>query len=247
MIDAHNSKQILKSWQAELAAKARPEKIEILQSFFKTGKGQYGEGDVFIGVKVPDNRAVSRKFADAPFAVVGMMLESEVHEHRLAAALCLVRKYELAKKSEEQRAEVVTYYLDQSRRLNNWDLVDLSAPYIIGEELIAGRHHDTIRQLVKSDNLWQRRIAMVSTLRPVMRGKDTDLAIEMATTLLTDQHDLIRKAVGWILREVGKKDIELLRAFLSTHIKEMSSITLSYATEKMTPEERKKWRECRKS
>jgi 3-methyladenine DNA glycosylase AlkD len=141
----------------------------------------------------------------------------------------------------------VTYYLDQSRRLNNWDLVDLSAPYIIGEELIAGRHHDTIRRLVKSDNLWQRRIAMVSTLRPVMRGKDTDLAIEMATALLSDQHDLIRKAVGWILREVGKKDIELLRAFLGFHIKEMSSITSSYATEKMTPEERKKWRECRKS
>ena len=240
------SQNILKNWQAELCAVARPEKVEILQRFFKTGKGQYGEGDVFVGVTVPDNRAVARRFCDAPFVVVEQMLQHEVHEFRLSALLCLVRKYELAKKSPEARKEIVDFYLSQSARCNNWDLVDLSAPYILGVELIAGRHHDTIRCFVKSDNLWQRRIAMVSTLRPVTKVAQTDLAIEMATALLADQHDLIRKAVGWILREVGKKDIHLLRRFLDGHINGVSAITLSYATEKMTKEERLKWRLKRK-
>lgn len=231
---------MLEKWKQELASKARPEKVWILSRFFKTGEGEYGYGDRFIGVNVPDNRAVSKKYADAPFDTIAGMLADPVHEYRLAGFLALVARYRKAP------AETVNFYLANLHRANNWDLVDLSAPGILGEELRAGRLHDTARRMTHDSNLWIRRAAVVSTLRPVMKSHDTSLAIELCALLLTDRHDLMRKAVGWVLREVGKKDLPSMLAFLDIHIREISATTLSYAIEKLPPEIRADWRHRRK-
>ena len=230
---------LVQEWRDALALVARSEKVAILSRFFKTAPGEYGEGDVFIGVNVPDNRAVAMQFSDAPLAVVEQMLQSEIHEHRLSGFLCLVKKY-------RRQPDVITdFYFEHAECANNWDLVDLSAPKIVGEELRHGRCKDTIRMYAKSQCLWLRRIAIVSTLQPVTKDACFDDALPIAKVLLRDNESLIQKAVGWILREIGKKDIDTLREFLHEHIRELSATTLSYATEKMDQSERKHWREIR--
>lgn len=223
---------MVEKWKQELADKARPDKVEILARFFKTGEGEYGHGDKFIGVAVPDNRAVSKKYADAPIESIAGMLADPVHEYRLAGLIALVARYRKAP------GETVKFYLTHLPQANNWDLIDLSAPGIIGEELRAGRHHDTVRRMAHDENLWVRRAAVVSTLRPIMKSRDTSLALELCGILLPDQHDLMRKAVGWVLREVGKKDLPAMLDFLDLHISSISATTLSYATEKLPPETR---------
>lgn len=230
---------MIDKWKQELAAKAKPEKIEILGRFFKTGKGEYGHGDIFIGLAVPDNRGISKKYADAPLETIAEMLAAPVHEFRLAGFLALVARY---RKAPE---ETVNFYLVNLHRANNWDLVDLSAPYILGEELRNGRHHETARRMAIDDNLWIRRAAVVATLRPIMKSSETALALELCDILISDSHDLMRKAVGWVLREVGKKDIQAMLNFLDTHIGRISATTLSYATERLTPDERTVWRQRR--
>lgn len=231
---------MIEQWKQELRDKSHPEKIEILARFFKTGKGEYGYGDRFIGVTVPDNRSVSRKYALAPMETIAGMLADPVHEFRLAALLALVARY------SKFPEETVEFYLRNLPRANNWDLIDLSAPGIIGEELRAGRHHETIRRMARDRNLWVRRAAVVSTLRPTMKSRDISHSLAICPLLIDDSHDLMRKAVGWVLREVGKKDLPAMLAFLETYIDRLSATTLSYAIEKLPPEYRLQWRLRRK-
>lgn len=234
---------MITQWQNELMDASQPERKEIFQRFFKTGKGEYGEGDIFIGLTVPANRSISKKYFDRPLDEISAMLASPVHEHRLGALLALVEKYKKAK-SDSDRKAVADFYISICRLANNWDLVDLSAPYILGRELAAGKHHDTARRLAASESLWERRTAVVATLTCV-RHAQLDLAFEMCLKTLEDPEPLMRKATGWVLREAGKKDITALRRFLSDNIGRISSTTLSYATEKFTPAERAELRNMR--
>ena len=159
----------------------------------------------------------------------------------MAALLALVARY---RKSPE---ETTDFYLRNLHKANNWDLIDLSAPYILGEELRQGRRHGTLRQMTGDNNLWVRRASVVATLRPVMKDRNTDLALANCAALISEPHHLMQKAVGWILREIGKKDMKLLLDFLATHIGHISATTLSYATEKLAPDDRRAWRLRRKS
>lgn len=237
---------VSEKWKDELLAVSRPEKIAILSSFFKTGKGEYGEGDIFIGVTVPDNRAVAKTHADDSLEVFAHMLHSPVHEHRLSALLAMVHSYTRSK-DHLRRESILDFYETTIDRCNNWDLVDLSAPKLFGPEFSAGRRLDTLGRLSDSTLMWARRVAVVSTLHDVMRERRTDLAIEQCRRHITDPEPLMHKATGWVLREVGKKDTDALLQFLRTHISALTATTLSYATEKFDKEERKKWQKLRNS
>ena len=230
------STDMIQKWQAELREKASPEKIETLSRFFKTGPGQYGEGDIFIGLSVPANREISKKYFDADIQVIRVMIESAVHEFRLAALLALVERYRRTKDDPGRRC-IAELYLDICHLANNWDLVDLSAPYIIGAELIAGRSAGDIITLSTSPLIWHRRIAVVSTLLPIRKGQ-LDTALDMCDRHIADSEQLMQKAVGWVLRECGKKDRLRLEQFINDHIAAISATTLSYATEKFSQEER---------
>lgn len=234
---------MIAQWQKELNEAAEPERKEILRRFFKTGKGEYGEGDIFIGLTVPVNRAISKKYFALPFEKISEMLASPIHEHRLGALIALVEKYKKTK-SEAGRRDIADYYVSVCHLANNWDLVDLSAPYILGCELCTSNYHDTVRRFVASECLWERRVAVVAPLMCV-RHRQLDLALEMCLKSLDDPEPLMRKATGWILREVGKKDVEALQSFLRDNIDRLSSITLSYATEKLSPSERSELRNMR--
>ena len=224
-----------------LAAVANPEQARELQRFFKTGKGQYGAGDTFIGVRVPEVRRIAKQFALLSPADLNDLLDSPVHEHRFAALAVMVGQFEQASKAgdEGERERLVEFYLSAMRRgrINNWDLVDSSAEFILGEYLY-DKPRDQLARLAKSGIVWQRRIAMLSTFAFIKHG-DASTTFEVAEVLLDDKHDLIQKAVGWMLREVGKRvDRELLVGFLTEHATEMSRVTLSYATEHFENSER---------
>jgi len=216
---------------------AKPEDAIFLQRFFKTGKGQYGEGDVFIGVRVPQLRLVCRQFRDLPLKEVQKLLDSSVHEYRLAGLIILKLQY--ARGSEQQKHSIYDLYLKNvyKSRINNWDLVDASAEYIIGEHLLH-RPRKVLFKLAKSDNLWQRRAAMLSSFAFIKRG-DPSTSLELAEVLLHDKHDLIQKAVGWLLREVGKRcDRAILTNFLDQHAHEMPRTMLRYSLEHLSPEQK---------
>lgn len=220
--------------QDALAAVADRDAARELQRFFKTGKGQYGAGDVFIGVRVPEVRRIAKQFADLSPADLNDLLDSAVHEHRFAALAVLVSQFRAASTAadEGERERLVGFYLSAMRRgrVDNWDLVDSSAEYILGEYLF-DKPRDQLARLARSGVVWQRRIAVLATFAFIKRG-DASTTLELAEALLPDQHDLIQKAVGWMLREVGKRvDRELLVAFITEHAARMSRVTLSYATE----------------
>ena len=221
--------------ERDLMEAARPDKVEVLASFFKSGRGEYGEGDVFIGVSVPDNRRVARRHLDAGLDDVRRLLQSPVHEVRLCALLVLVEQYRRG--DAARRREIYDFYLTVTDRINNWDLVDLSCQYIIGPQLMDGGDRSVLVMLAASESMWRRRIAVVSTLWMVRHG-ETDDAIGICTMLLGDREDLIRKACGWVLREVGKKDKGRLTAFLDRHAGDMSRTTLRYAIERFDRDER---------
>lgn len=227
------------AWKRALQEVARPEKVAIMSGFFKTGKGEYGEGDVFIGVSVPDNRKVARVFAAADYVVVEEMLNSDVHEYRLSALLSLVARYEKARTGEE-KGQIRDFYLNHTKHINNWDLVDLSAEYIVGAECLRTNDYSVLFRLAESGNLWEQRIAVVSNLIPVRAGK-FDAAVRLVEYLLQHPHDLMRKANGWILREIGNKDEAVLFAFLDKYASAMPRTTLRYAIERLPQPLRKKY------
>lgn len=226
-------------WKKALQEAAKPEKVAVLSSFFKTGKGEYGEGDVFIGVNVPDNRKVARQFANADFYVMEEMLSSEVHEHRLSALLSLVIRYKKVRTGAE-KGQIASFYLSHTKHINNWDLVDLSAEYIIGEECLRTGDYSILSRLAGSSNLWEQRIAIVSNITPIRAGK-FDATLNLIEQLLHHPHDLMHKANGWMLREIGKKDEASLLAFLDKHAGTMPRTTLRYAIERLSPEQRQKY------
>ncbi len=236
----------LEEWRRELMLAARAEKVPDLMRFFKTGPGQYGEGDIFVGIYVPDNRRISKKYHTLPLHQIAQMLDEPTHEFRLAALLALVERYRKARNNPQQREQCVNFYLENAPKANNWDLVDLSTEYILGEEIALGRHLDAIDTLLSSPVLWEQRIAVVAMLTPIRHGM-LDLPFDTARRMLTHPHQLMQKAVGWVLREAGKKDPARLRQFINANIAAFSATTLSYATEKFTKEERAALRQLRKT
>lgn len=208
--------------------------------FFKAGPGQYGEGDQFIGVRVPVIRQVAREFRALPLSEVDRLLQSPIHEARLLALLVLVGS--LSKCTPEHRQTVYDFYLQRTARVNNWDLVDSSAPPIVGGYLIdrPAKVRKVLDSLAKSEDLWQRRIAIVAT-QWLIRAGQLDDALRVSERLLTDKHDLIHKAVGWMLREVGAKHEPTLAAFLTVHSAAMPRTMLRYAIEHYSAEQRRVW------
>ena len=206
---------------------------EILQRFFKTGKGQYGEGDVFLGIKVPMQRKVCKGYGDLSLETIQKLLDSRIHEHRLCGLFVLVSKYKKAK----NKREIFKFYLKNAKKVNNWDLVDLSAPNIVGDFLL-NKDKKVLYNLAKSKNLWEKRIAIVSTWTFIRKGKLKD-TLKISEILLKDKHDLIHKAVGWMLREVGKKDMKKLELFIQKNYKDVPRTMLRYAIEKFPEEKRK--------
>ena len=227
---------------------------QVLMRFFKTGPGEYGEGDEFIGLKVPQTREVVKMAAkDLPLDEIPALLESRWHEVRLCGLLIMVSKFEkLAAKrwindehAIRQRDEITTLYLDHAERANNWDLVDMSAPKILGHWLMLPTHlgdkQAIVDALAYSENLWRQRMSMVCTWKTTQMG-DPSWCLRYAEIHLHHPHDLMHKAVGWMLREVGKRvSMDLLRDFLRQHAHEMARTSLRYAIEKMTDEERSYW------
>jgi len=219
-----------------------------LQRFFKTGPGEYGEGDVFIGVRVPATRRVAKRFASLVLDEVDTLLDSAVHEHRLCALLILNAQYAAASKAgDEARQEaIVDRYLVAVRRarVNNWDLVDASADHIIGQWLF-DKPRELLLELAESESMWERRVALLSTFAFTKRG-DPSTTLSLCERLLPDRTDLIQKAVGWMLREVGKRvDRGVLTTFLNQHAASMGRTALSYATEHVDPTERARYRAMR--
>jgi 3-methyladenine DNA glycosylase AlkD len=222
--------------KAELEKQSDPERAIKLQRFFKTGKGEYGEGDVFIGVRVPDQRRIAKKNRNISLSDVLELLRSEIHEHRLTALFILTEQF--SKGDEEARQRIVNLYLCNTDYVNNWDLVDSSAHKILGVWLV-DKPRGVLYDLARSESLWERRISIISTFAFIRRGDLVD-ALALAGVLVEDGHDLIHKASGWVLREVGKKDQSVLEEFLLEHFETMPRTMLRYAIERL-PEERRRF------
>jgi 3-methyladenine DNA glycosylase AlkD len=230
MISAITASQI----RASLNRHADPRQASVLRRFFKTGPGEYGEGDIFIGVKVPQTRSVARVFRSAPLKAVKVLLKSPVHEERLLALLLLVEQYD--KGNEEQRATIFNVYLRQTNYINNWDLVDISAPHIVGRHLET-RDRSLLVRLSKSKSLWERRIGIMATFWFIKKGDFAD-AFMISEILLKDRNDLIHKAVGWMLRETGKRNFTAEEEFLKKYYKDMPRTMLRYAIERFPEKKR---------
>lgn len=220
-----------------LRAAARREDAVILQRFFKTGPGEYGEGDVFLGVRVPAARKLVRQTDGLRLAEVRTLLHSPFHEERLLALLVLVRRFERGE--DEDRERLFDLYLRETRFINNWDLVDLSAPNIVGTWLLT-RPRDILDALAGSGNLWERRIAVLATFAFIRAGQFDD-GVRLCRRLLADKHDLMHKACGWMLREIGKRDVAVLEKFLEAHAAQMPRTMLRYAIERFPEKQRQAW------
>jgi 3-methyladenine DNA glycosylase AlkD len=221
----------MKAVITELKKVADAKKVAVLSHYFKTGRGEYGEGDVFLGVTVPKQRIIAKKYyRQIHLASLAKLLESRVHEHRFTAMEMLVFKYENAKDKKEKK-EIFNFYIKNRAGINNWDLVDTSAPYIIGDYL-AYRPRSLLYRLAKSKNLWDRRIAVVSNYLFIKNGDFVDICA-LAEMLMNDPHPLIHKVCGWMLREMGKKSEFVLLGFLNEHYESMPRIMLNYATERL--------------
>lgn len=207
-----------------------------LQRFFKTGPGEYGEGDRFIGVRVPATRKVARMFRAMPLADAQTLLTSEIHEERLLALLILIGLYQRG--TADQKQAVFDLYLANTRHINNWDLVDVSAEHVVGAHLW-DKNRDPLINLARSADLWERRIAVMATFHFIKKHQFDD-TLKIAEMLLSDSHDLIHKAVGWMLREIGKRDSEVEEEFLQRHHQHMPRTMLRYAIEKFS-EDKRRW------
>jgi 3-methyladenine DNA glycosylase AlkD len=224
----------------EINSLKNPQKAETLQRFFKTGKGQYGEGDIFLGLTVPQMRKIAKKyFKETNLAEAKQLLAAATHESRLTGLLILVYKFEKA--NQEQQTEIVDFYLANTSRINNWDLVDLSCHQILGSYLVDHPQKRTLLdQLADSKNMWEQRIAMVSTYA-FIKNNQLEYTFEIAQKLLNHPHDLIHKAVGWMLREAGKRNQAQLERFLQKNYSQLPRTTLRYAIEKFEETKRKRY------
>jgi 3-methyladenine DNA glycosylase AlkD len=222
--------------ERELAAAGDPERAAGLLWFFKTGPGEYGEGDRFLGIRVPVLRKIALQYRELGFDDIERLLASPIHEHRAAAVEILVAQYARGKNEASDR--IFEFYLSHTAGINNWDLVDGSAPYIVGKHL-STRSRRLLDRLAVSKSVWERRIAMIATLALIKKGETKD-TFRIARKLLSDPHELIHKAVGWALREAGKVSQAELVEFLSTHFDSLPRTTLRYAIERFPAEERKR-------
>jgi len=225
----------------DLKALAKPSKAFEHQRFFKTGTGQYGEGDVFLGLTVPEVRVISRKYKNLSLPEIEELTKSPFHEFRLCGLIILNLQFQGTKDFKIQK-KIFDFYLRQAKaqRINNWDLVDVSAP-IIGNYLTEEADpYPLLMKLAKSKSLWERRISIIFTFAFIRAG-ELDPTIEISKVLIKDEHDLIHKAVGWMLREAGKRDGRLLREFLNENASQMPRTMLRYSIEKFSESERKKW------
>ena len=227
----------LKKLKKDLRSFVDREKAEVYPKFFKTGPGEYGEGDKFIGVTVPNCRSVAKKYTTISQSEIKDLLKSKIHEERLVALLILVSKFQKANNAGKK--SMYNFYLANTRYINNWDLVDLSSTKIVGEYL-QNKSKSVLTNLAKSKNIWERRIAIVSTYSFIKKG-NIDTTLKISSQLLRDKHDLIHKAVGWMLREVGKKDEIELEKFLRTNYNNIPRTTLRYAIERFAEKKRRKF------
>ena len=223
----------------ELKELSNPKQAEVLRRFFKTGKGEYGEGDIFFGVKVPVQKNVANGFKDLSLEDLEKLLNSKIHEHRMTALFILINQY---KKADEREKKIIfDFYLKNTKNINNWDLVDISAPKIVGDYLIE-KPRVVLYKLAKSQpkagNLWERRIAIIATLA-FIKNNDFSDTLKISKILLSDKYDLIHKAVGWMLREVGKRDQEIEEKFLKKYYSKMPRVMLRYAIERFDEKKRK--------
>lgn len=232
----------ISEFKKEMDRLKNPEKGIFLQRFFKTGVGQYGHGDVFFGITVPQQRIVATKFKELNLSDLKAILSSKIHEYRLTALIILVAEYKKSGakgKKPTARREIVKFYLANRRNINNWDLVDSSAPYILGDYYL-DKDKTVLYRLAKSKNLWDKRIAIISTQGFIRKGEFQD-TFEIAKILLNDPHDLLHKAVGWMLREVGNRDLAAEEKFLKVYAKQMPRTMLRYAIEKFPEAKRKSY------
>lgn len=220
-----------------LRSRTDSERVIGLQRFFKTAPGEYAHGDVFIGVTVPEVRSVAREFRDLAFADLNRLIRSRIHEERLLALIILVERF---RKGEiTARGAIYRFYSANMEFVNNWDLVDTSAPTIVGGYFLE-RDRKPLHRFALSENLWLRRIAIIATFEFIRRNEFED-TIRISQALLGDKHDLIHKACGWMLREVGKRDVAALEGFLAQHASVMPRTMLRYAIERLSPARRKRW------
>jgi len=224
--------------RANLRAFASPEQAKVTLGFFKTGPGEYAEGDQFIGIKVPVIRKLIKPYVRMPITEIQTLLHSQIHEDRMAALLLMVARFETG--GPKARKEMYDFYMGELRWVNNWDLVDVSAAPIVGAWL-QGQDRGILRKMAKSKNMWERRIAMLATHQFIKTGESGETFV-IAAMLLKDEHDLIHKAVGWMLREVGKHVGEnTLRGFLKEHAPGMPRTALRYAIEHFPVDEKYQW------
>jgi 3-methyladenine DNA glycosylase AlkD len=226
----HTAKNVIN----ELSLYEDPVRAQFAGRFFKTGKGQYGEGDLFLGLSVPDVRKVAKKFADLPLQTIEQLLESDIHEHRLVALIIMTNQAKRA--SDKEHARLYNLYLRRTDRINNWDLVDTSCRDVVGGYLLK-RSRRPLYKLAQSPSLWERRIAIVSTWQFIREG-DLDDTFKISALLLNDKEDLIHKATGWMLREAGKKEPQQLINFLNTYATKMPRTMLRYAIERLSSDQR---------
>ena len=227
-------KQLTKTITNKLQALSDAEKREIFPKFFKAGKGEYGEGDRFLGVTVPNIRAIAKLHKDISIEEIRDLIQSEWHEVRLCALIIMVEKSK--KKDEALRKKLFNLYLSQTKRINNWDLVDLSCRFIIGEYLL-DKSRDILYHLAQSPLLWDNRIAIVSTYAFIRKGQLEDTYV-LSDIMMHHPHDLMHKAIGWMLREAGKRNPERLYDYVMSYRADMPRTMLRYAIEKFSPKER---------
>jgi 3-methyladenine DNA glycosylase AlkD len=229
---------VLNQIKREIKSLSDPKRARLLAGYFKTGPGQYGEGDIFLGLTASQIKKIARQFSDLSLARIQKLLSSRFHEHRSVALAILVRQYQKAK-DEKTKKVLVDFYLKNTKWVNNWDLVDGSAPKILGDYLL-DKDKSILYRLAKSENLWERRIAVLASFA-FIRENRFEVALKLSQLLLRDQHDLIHKAVGWALREVGKKDQKTEEKFLQKNLSQMPRTMLRYAIEKFSPTKRQEY------
>lgn len=227
---------MLKKLQKEVKSLSNKKKAILLQRFFKTGKGEYGEGDIFVGLSVPKSRELAIKYNKLSFLEISDLLKSKIHEERLIALLILVFRF---KRYEKEQKKIYEFYLKNTKYINNWDLVDLSSHKIVGAYLL-DKPREILFKLAKSKNLWERRISVIATFKFIAE-KDFSTSFSILEILINDKHDLIQKASGWMLREIGKKDMRSEEKFLKIFYKQMGRTALRYSIEKFPESLRQKY------